>query len=114
MSENASVLPGPPAPKRYHPALVALHWLIVILIFATAYFVLAEGEGRRGFGFTVAGLPTKATAGAEPEEYRPLDSAEATEGYLVGQEVDVDTIRYQNLSQRIAAFSLPNFTNYFQ
>jgi cytochrome b561 len=58
MSENASVLPAQPAPKRYHPALVALHWLIVILIFATAYFVLAEVEGRHGFGFTIAGLPT--------------------------------------------------------
>jgi len=57
MSENASVLPAQSAPKRYHPALVALHWLIVVLIFATAYFVLAEGEGRRGFGFTIAGLP---------------------------------------------------------
>ena len=48
-----------PAPKRYHPALVALHWLIVVLIFATAYFVLfAGGEGRREFGLTIAGLPT--------------------------------------------------------
>jgi cytochrome b561 len=58
MSENASVLPSSPTPKRYHPALVALHWLIVILIFATAYLVLAEGEGRRSFGFTIVGLPT--------------------------------------------------------
>ena len=48
-----------PAPKRYHPALVALHWLIVALIFATAYFVLiVGGEGRREFGLTIAGLPT--------------------------------------------------------
>ena len=58
MSENASVLPAQPVPRRYHPALAALHWLIVILIFATAYLVLAEGEGRRGFGFAVAGLRT--------------------------------------------------------
>jgi cytochrome b561 len=58
MSENASALPAQPTPKRYHPALVALHWIILILIFATAYLVLAEGEGRRGFGFTIAGLPT--------------------------------------------------------
>jgi cytochrome b561 len=58
MSENASALQANPAPKRYHPALVALHWIILILIFSTAYFVLAEGEGRRGFGFRIAGLPT--------------------------------------------------------
>ena len=31
-------------PKRYHPALVALHWLIAILIFA-AFFLGRENEG---------------------------------------------------------------------
>ncbi|MEP7137689.1 MAG: cytochrome b/b6 domain-containing protein [Chloroflexota bacterium] len=36
-------------PKRYHPALVALHWLIAILIFG-AFFLAqgGEGEGDRG------------------------------------------------------------------
>jgi len=36
-------------PKRYHPALVALHWLIAILIFG-AFFLSqgGEGEGNRG------------------------------------------------------------------
>ncbi len=59
MTENASSLPASPAPKRYHPALVALHWLIFILIFATAYFVLvAGGEGRRQASLTIAGLPS--------------------------------------------------------
>ena len=33
-------------PKRYHPALVALHWLIAILIFA-AFFLGRENEGAR-------------------------------------------------------------------
>ena len=33
-------------PKRYHPALVALHWLIVILIFG-AFFLVRNGEGGR-------------------------------------------------------------------
>jgi cytochrome b561 len=32
--------------KRYHPALVALHWLIAILIFATA-LLAQENEGGR-------------------------------------------------------------------
>src|SRR6266498_827790 len=34
-------------PKRYHPALVALHWLIAILIFGTA-LLAQEGEGEGG------------------------------------------------------------------
>ncbi len=58
MTENAASLPASAAPKRYHPALVALHWLIVILIFATAYFVLfAGGEGRQA-SLNIAGLPS--------------------------------------------------------
>ncbi len=44
-------------PKRYHPAIVALHWIIAILIFATALLAGGEGgEGRRG-GATIAGIP---------------------------------------------------------
>ena len=47
-------------PKRYHPALVALHWIIFILIFATALLGIAGGEGgegRRG-GSLLTGFPT--------------------------------------------------------
>ena len=33
-------------PKRYHPALVALHWLIAILIFG-AFFLAQGGENER-------------------------------------------------------------------
>jgi cytochrome b561 len=40
----ASVAPAAVKPKRYHPALVALHWLIVILIFG-AFFLAQNGEG---------------------------------------------------------------------
>jgi len=36
-------------PKRYHPALVALHWLIAILIFA-AFFLAQGNEGGRERG----------------------------------------------------------------
>lgn len=35
------------SPKRYHPALVALHWLIAILIFG-AFFLAQGNEGERG------------------------------------------------------------------
>ena len=45
-------------PKRYHPALVAMHWIIAILIFGTALLAMGgEGEGRRSGGSTIAGIP---------------------------------------------------------
>jgi cytochrome b561 len=34
-------------PKRYHPAMVVLHWLIALLIFATALLAMGN-EGERG------------------------------------------------------------------
>jgi cytochrome b561 len=39
-------------PKRYHPALVTLHWLIALLIFVNLYlgiFTLRNRGGARGF-----------------------------------------------------------------
>lgn len=46
-------------PKRYHPALVALHWIIFVLIFVTALLGMGGGEGgegRRG-GSLIPGFP---------------------------------------------------------
>src|SRR5512142_2176897 len=41
--------PASVAPKRYHPALVALHWLIAIMIFGAFFLAHGnEGEGERG------------------------------------------------------------------
>ncbi len=37
-------------PKRYHPALVALHWLIAIMIFGTALLAGENEGGRERFG----------------------------------------------------------------
>ncbi len=37
-------------PKRYHPVLVALHWLIAILIFGTALLAGDNEGGRERFG----------------------------------------------------------------
>jgi cytochrome b561 len=34
--------------KRYHPALVALHWLVAILIFGAFFLVQGNGEGGEG------------------------------------------------------------------
>ena len=51
MSTSSVVSPIPSStvsPKRYHPALVALHWLIAILIFAAFFLAHGnEGEGER-------------------------------------------------------------------
>jgi cytochrome b561 len=41
--------------KRYHPALVSLHWLVTILIFATLLFAGEEGEG--GFALSFGNFP---------------------------------------------------------
>lgn len=45
-------------PKRYHPALVWLHWIIAVLIIAAAFLATGGGEGRRNGVGTIAGLPT--------------------------------------------------------
>ena len=37
-------------PKRYHPAMVVLHWLTFILIFATFFLRGGEGGGEGGRG----------------------------------------------------------------
>ena len=41
--------------KRYNPALVSLHWIVAILIFATVLFVGEEGEGGRAI--SIGNLP---------------------------------------------------------
>jgi cytochrome b561 len=57
MTLNASTVASSGAPQRHHPALVALHWLIALLIAVTAYLALVPGgEDRRQAGFTIAGL----------------------------------------------------------
>ncbi len=48
--DNSELRPSPSSsaakPQRYHPALVALHWLIAILIFG-AFFLAQGNEGER-------------------------------------------------------------------
>ncbi|SRR6266496_4593163 len=50
MTTNAVTVDNPPSasvnPKRYHPALVALHWLIALMIFG-AFFLSQGNEGER-------------------------------------------------------------------
>src|SRR5512143_3261762 len=64
--------PGPVSPKRYHPALVTLHWLIAVLIFG-AFFLSQGNEGgdrerfRPGQGnFPPAGQQANPTQGFQP------------------------------------------------
>jgi len=66
-------------PKRYHPALVALHWLIVILIFGAFFLVQGNGEGRERFrpregNFSQQGNPPQQNFGddeAPPANFQP-------------------------------------------
>src|SRR5512140_2010994 len=48
-SRPGADLTGSAKTKRYHPTLVALHWLIAILIFGTA-LLAQENEGGRERG----------------------------------------------------------------
>ncbi len=59
MSLPTSVSVVQEKPKRYHPALVALHWLIFVLIFVTAFLGLLGGEGGEGrrAGLLLPGFP---------------------------------------------------------
>jgi cytochrome b561 len=59
MSTNVSAAVAT-KPKRYSPILVTLHWIIVILIFSTAFLALGGGEGGREGGggpAAIAGIP---------------------------------------------------------
>jgi cytochrome b561 len=53
-NESESILAGATPviakPKRYHPALIALHWLIAIMIVGAVFLVQRGGDGgREGF-----------------------------------------------------------------
>lgn len=75
---SAAASPVPLArPKRYHPALVTLHWLIAILIFG-AFFLAQENEGGRerfrpeGGNFP----PPGAQQGASSQNIQPGSAAQ--------------------------------------
>ncbi len=51
---------------------------------------------------TLDALPRLREPSDERDEHRPLESADPTEGYLVGQELDEQTLRYRNLSEQVS------------
>jgi cytochrome b561 len=58
MSMNTPPAAGPMPVQRYHPAQVALHWAIAVLIGLAALLALLQGERvRRLLGPGVAGVP---------------------------------------------------------
>jgi len=60
-------------PKRYHPALVALHWLIAILIFGAFFLAQGnEGEGRR-FRPGQGNFPQQGFQQGDEDEAPPLN-----------------------------------------
>jgi len=68
-------------PKRYHPTLIALHWLVVILIFSN--FVLAQaGESEReGFEGSRGALPQSGLVQQGNPSPQSFDADEAPQGF---------------------------------
>jgi cytochrome b561 len=58
-------------PKRYHPALIALHWLIAILIFGTALLAQGNEGGRERVGEGRNFPPSASQQGNPPQQGFP-------------------------------------------
>ncbi len=59
-TDTLSISTSPVKPARYHPVLVATHWLFLVLLFAAAFLGGGGegGEGRREGGSLIPGFPT--------------------------------------------------------
>ena len=64
---NTNTLPATGKPKRYHPLLVTLHWLIAILMFST--ILLRPEEEHRGRPDSGGGFPPP--NGFQPGNFPP-------------------------------------------
>lgn len=71
---NVNTSPAAIKPKRYHPALVALHWLIAILILG-AVLLVQESEGGRGrFRPGQGNFPSQGfQQGNSPQNFQPAN-----------------------------------------
>lgn len=79
-AEAANVSVTTTKPKRYHPALVALHWLIAILIFGTVLLVQENEGGRERFQGANGNFPQQ---GNPPPQ--GFDSDEAPQAFPPGE-----------------------------
>jgi cytochrome b561 len=71
-SSNVSLTAG--KPKRYHPAMVVLHWLIAILILGTVLLV-QENEGGERFRRGERSFPPQASQPGNPSQNFDSDEA---------------------------------------
>ncbi len=94
------------APREEEPGTVAAltdygpqAGLVALALFSVFMMLrLVRKSGR-----TIDMLPPQAGREAEgTEQDSPLDRADLTEGFLVGQEVDEDTLRFRNLSEQVS------------
>ena len=81
-------MPAIDKPKRYHPALVALHWLIAILIFG-AFFLAQGSEGDREHGegprgFQPGNPPPQGFGDEAPPQGLPAQEAVRASFQLLG------------------------------
>ena len=68
---SSNVSPSTVSPKRYHPALVVLHWLIAILIFG-AFLLAQENEGgRERFQPGQGNFPPQGQEGNPSQNFQP-------------------------------------------
>ena len=67
---GANVSPAEVKPRRYHPVLVALHWLIAVLIFVTV-LLAQENEGGDRFRPGERNLPPQGSQQGTPKNSQP-------------------------------------------
>lgn len=72
IADAGEMSPGLVSPKRYHPALVTLHWLIAILIFGAFFLAQGnEGEGRERFRPGQGNFPAPGQQANPPQNFQP-------------------------------------------
>jgi len=80
-TEPVSMASAQAKPKRYHPALVALHWLIALLILGTVLLV-QENEGGERLEGPRRNFPQQGQQGNPPPQN--FDADEAPQGLPQG------------------------------
>jgi cytochrome b561 len=74
--------PAVTKPKRYHPVLVALHWLMALMIFGAVLLVQENEGGRERFEGPRGSFPQQGFQEGNPPQN--FDSVEAPQGFSPG------------------------------